>query len=95
MPTSTRCDLGASLDEICGELDRDPATLERSVGVIVRPLDAAASRADTIAGSVEEIADAFRSFRDGGFTRLEIMLHPGTMEALDALAPVLEHIRAD
>ena len=36
----------ASLDAICGELDRDPATLGRSVGVVVRPLDAGAWRAD-------------------------------------------------
>ncbi len=85
----------ASLDRVCGELERDPATLERSVGVLVRPLDATASRADALAGSAEEIADAFRSFRDAGFTRLEIMLHPGTLVALDALAPVLELVRAD
>jgi hypothetical protein len=48
-----------------------------------------------VSGSSEEIADAFRSFRDGGFTRLEIMLGPGTMEALDALTPVVELVHAD
>ena len=45
--------------------------------------------------SAEEIADSFRSFRDGGFTQLEIMVGPGTMEALDALAPVVELMHAD
>jgi alkanesulfonate monooxygenase SsuD/methylene tetrahydromethanopterin reductase-like flavin-dependent oxidoreductase (luciferase family) len=85
----------ASLDAICAEIGRDPATLGRSVGVSVRPLDAAGVRPDVISGSAEEMADAFRSFRAGGFTQLEIMLGPGTMEALDALAPVVELIRAD
>jgi alkanesulfonate monooxygenase SsuD/methylene tetrahydromethanopterin reductase-like flavin-dependent oxidoreductase (luciferase family) len=85
----------ASLDAICAEMGRDPVTLGRSVGVSVRPLDAVGVRPDVISGSAEEMADAFRSFRDGGFTQLEIMLGPGTMEALDALAPVVELIRAD
>lgn len=85
----------ASLDAICTELGRDPATLGRSVGVSVRPLSPAGERPDVLSGAAEEIADAFRSFRDAGFTQLEIMLGPGTMEALDALAPVLELVRAD
>lgn len=84
-----------SLDAICTEIGRDPATIGRSVGVSVRPLTPAGERPDVISGSAEEIADAFRSFRDGGFTQLEIMLGPGTMEALEALAPVLEHLDAD
>lgn len=33
---------------------------------------------------------AFRTLRDGGFTRLEVMLSPGTMETLEALGNVLE-----
>jgi alkanesulfonate monooxygenase SsuD/methylene tetrahydromethanopterin reductase-like flavin-dependent oxidoreductase (luciferase family) len=84
-----------SLDAICAEVGRDPATIGRSVGVSVRPLSPAGERPDVISGSAEEIADAFRSFRDAGFTQLEIILGPGTMEALDALAPVVELIRAD
>jgi hypothetical protein len=41
------------------------------------------------------IADAFRTYRGAGFTQLEIMLNPGTMAALEALAPVLELLDAD
>jgi hypothetical protein len=44
--------------------------------------------------SAEEIADAIRSFRDAGFTQLEMMLHPGTVEAVDATAPVLARLDA-
>jgi alkanesulfonate monooxygenase SsuD/methylene tetrahydromethanopterin reductase-like flavin-dependent oxidoreductase (luciferase family) len=85
----------ASLDAICAEIGRDPSTLGRSVGVVVLPLEPAGMRADAISGSAEEIAESFRSFRDAGFTRLEMMFHPGTVAALDALAPVLELLDAD
>lgn len=84
-----------SLDAICAEIGRDPATIGRSVGVVVLPLEAAGARAGAISGPAEEIADAFRSFRDAGFTRLEVMLNPGSMEALDALAPVVELVHTD
>jgi alkanesulfonate monooxygenase SsuD/methylene tetrahydromethanopterin reductase-like flavin-dependent oxidoreductase (luciferase family) len=84
----------ASLDAICAEVGRDPATLGRSAGVDVCPLEPAGQRAGVIAGSAEEIADAFRTFREAGFTQLEILLTPGTMPALEALAPVLELLDA-
>lgn len=86
----------ASLDAVCAQVGRDPATLRRSAGVSVRPLqpegDPAGAR---IAGSAEEMADAIRAFRDGGYTQVEIMFSPMTMAALEALAPVLELLDAD
>jgi alkanesulfonate monooxygenase SsuD/methylene tetrahydromethanopterin reductase-like flavin-dependent oxidoreductase (luciferase family) len=85
----------ASLDAICAELGRDPSTIGRSVGVWVRPLDPVGARPSQLSGSAEQIADAVRSFRDAGFTQVELMYLPGTMEALDALAPVVEAIHAD
>jgi hypothetical protein len=36
-----------------------------------------------------------RSFRGAGFTQVELMYLPGTLEALEALAPVVEAIHAD
>lgn len=85
----------ASLDAICAEIGRDPATIGRSVGVSVRPLDPAGLRPDVISGSAGEIADAVRVFRAAGFSQLELMVGPGTMAAFDALAPVVEQLRAD
>lgn len=84
----------ASLEAVCGELGRDPATMSRSVGAWVRPLDAAGLRPDLLSGSAEEIADAVRSLRAAGFDRVELMYLPGTMQALEALAPVVELVRA-
>lgn len=85
----------ASLDAICAEVGRDPSSIRRSVGVVVLPLEPAGVRADAVSGSAEEIADAFRSFRGAGFTQLEMMVYPGTLAAVDALAPVLELLDAD
>jgi alkanesulfonate monooxygenase SsuD/methylene tetrahydromethanopterin reductase-like flavin-dependent oxidoreductase (luciferase family) len=83
-----------SLEAICEELDRDPASIGRSVGVVVNAVERL-ERPDVISGSADEIADTFRAFRDGGFTRVEIMFSPGTMAALEALVPVLELLDAD
>ena len=85
----------ASLDAICAEIGRNPSTLGRSAGVSVHPLEPGGVRPDVIAGSAEQIADAIRSFREAGFTQLEVMFGPGTMEALDALAPVVELLDSD
>lgn len=85
----------ATLDAICEEVGRDPSTIGRSAGVVIRPLEPAGAREGAISGSAEEIADAIRSFREAGFTRLEIMMNPGTMGALEALAPVVEQVHAD
>lgn len=85
----------ASLEAICAEIGRDPASIGRSVGMYVDPLAPAGTRASRLSGSAEAMADSARAFRDAGFTRVELMLDPGTMAALDALAPVLELLRAD
>ena len=84
----------ASLDAICAEEGRDPATIGRSAGLDVRPLDPAGARPGIISGSAEEVADAIRTFRDGGFTRVELMVGGGPA-AYAALAPVIELVHAD
>jgi alkanesulfonate monooxygenase SsuD/methylene tetrahydromethanopterin reductase-like flavin-dependent oxidoreductase (luciferase family) len=85
----------ASLDAICEEIGRDPSTIGRSAGVSVRPLASAGLPPDVICGSADEIADSIRSFREAGFTQVDLMFGPGTVEALDALRPVLERLDAD
>jgi alkanesulfonate monooxygenase SsuD/methylene tetrahydromethanopterin reductase-like flavin-dependent oxidoreductase (luciferase family) len=85
----------ASLEAICVELGRDPGSIGRSVGAWVRPLEPSGARAGSLSGSAVEIADTIRSFRDAGFTQVELMYLPGTLEALEALAPVVEAIHGD
>jgi len=86
----------ASLDAICVEVGRDPTTLGRSAAVSVRPLqlerDPSGAR---IAGPAQDIADAIRSFREAGYSQLEVMMSPVTADAMDAMVPVLELLDAD
>jgi alkanesulfonate monooxygenase SsuD/methylene tetrahydromethanopterin reductase-like flavin-dependent oxidoreductase (luciferase family) len=84
----------ATLDAICEEVGRDPATIGRGAGISVDPLQPAGYRASVVSGSAGAIADAIGSFREVGFTQVDIMLGPGTVEAMEAMAPVLELLRA-
>jgi len=85
----------ATLDAICEEVGRDPGSLGRGAGVSVNPLRPSGVRESVISGPAEQIADALRSFREVGFTQVDIMLGPGTVEAFEAMAPVLELLRRD
>jgi alkanesulfonate monooxygenase SsuD/methylene tetrahydromethanopterin reductase-like flavin-dependent oxidoreductase (luciferase family) len=74
---------------------RDPATIGRAAGLSVRPFEPAGKREGALSGSTEEIADALRSFRAAGFTQVDLMVGPHTLAAFEAMAPVLELLRAD
>jgi alkanesulfonate monooxygenase SsuD/methylene tetrahydromethanopterin reductase-like flavin-dependent oxidoreductase (luciferase family) len=85
----------ATFEAICAEIGRDPATVGRAAGLSIQPLAAAGGNGEDISGSAEQIADALRSFREAGFTQVDLMIDPGTVEAFDALAPVVEMLHAD
>ncbi|MDP9467942.1 MAG: LLM class flavin-dependent oxidoreductase [Chloroflexota bacterium] len=82
-----------ALDEACADVGRDPASLGRSIGVVVEPTDdSGAEAADMgipIRGTPTEIADTFKVFAGMGVTRLEVLLWPDTGPVVQALAPVL------
>ena len=87
-----------ALEAMCVEVGRDPATIGKSAGIVVEPTSlsgAAEVLGVPVRGSAEEIADGLRTFRDGGFTHVEVILWPPTMVALEAMAPVLELLAAD
>ena len=83
----------AAIEAACVAVDRDPATIGKSAGIVVEPTSVTGS-ADVLAaplrGSAEEIADGLRAFGAGGFTQVEILLWPRTLAALEAMAPVLD-----
>ena len=83
-----------SLRAICEEAGRNFESIGRSVGMYIQPLEPAGIKPNVLSGSAEEMADAILAFREAGFTRLELMFGPGTLEALEALAPVLALVRA-
>jgi alkanesulfonate monooxygenase SsuD/methylene tetrahydromethanopterin reductase-like flavin-dependent oxidoreductase (luciferase family) len=84
-----------SLEAICAEEGRDPASIGRSIGVLVNPFLPAGERPNVLSGNPDQIAATLRTFRDAGFTQAELMFSPGTIEALEALAPVVGRLARD
>lgn len=85
-----------ALEAACEAVGRDPKTIGRSAGLDLHPLEPAPSPEGAwIGGSAEQMADQLRAFRDGGYTQVALFPTPATIEALEAVAPVFELIRAD
>jgi alkanesulfonate monooxygenase SsuD/methylene tetrahydromethanopterin reductase-like flavin-dependent oxidoreductase (luciferase family) len=85
------------LRERLGDLDaaleaegRDPATLERTVGVEVRDPERAGPAEDgedrSFAGSVDELAEAIGAYEALGIDHLVVVLQPMDEASLDRLA---------
>jgi hypothetical protein len=76
---------------------RDPATIGKSAGIVVEPTAFSGSEVffgPPVRGTAEEIANELRAFGAAGYTNVELVLWPPTLEALDALAPVVEMLDA-
>lgn len=90
--------LREAVDAACMAVGRDPATLERTVGIGVAFGDAgiAYGVADwtpgMISGSTAEIAATVRAFAAEGISHVQVMVAPLTMAGLEAFVPVLEAI---
>jgi probable F420-dependent oxidoreductase len=85
----------ADIDAACRKVGRDPASLERSVGVMVdlpargpSGIDRASDQ--PLAGSAAEIAAELRACADLGITSAQIWLDPPDLAGVEAFAPVLE-----
>ena len=88
--------LREKLDVACGEVGRDPATLERTAGIGVAFGD---SRLVTgphdwtpgmIRGSPEEIAAVLRGFAAEGIAHVQLCIAPTTLAGIEAFIPVIE-----
>jgi alkanesulfonate monooxygenase SsuD/methylene tetrahydromethanopterin reductase-like flavin-dependent oxidoreductase (luciferase family) len=93
--------LQGPVDAACAAVGRDPATLERTAGIMVdlpgrhdhpawrwiRDMRAAEGPAS---GSSEELANLLRGFADVGITHVQVWLAPDTLAGVEAFAPVLE-----
>jgi alkanesulfonate monooxygenase SsuD/methylene tetrahydromethanopterin reductase-like flavin-dependent oxidoreductase (luciferase family) len=86
------------VDEACRDVGRDPATIERTVAVMVRlpggqgrlQGDYAASEGPPpVEGSPEEIAEVLRGFAREGIGHVQLVVDPITIGSIEALAPVL------
>jgi hypothetical protein len=87
------------VDDACAEVGRDPATLERSISVMI---DMTGKReigpsmkpdaAEPLSGSPEEIAAGLQAFADEGIGHIQAYLVPNTIRSVEAFAGVLEKI---
>jgi len=91
----------AALDRACVAIDRDPATLERTVGISVRYPDAVVDgpspdRSKNLDGSLDSaqpVADGLRAFADAGYPEAMVWLEPMNIAALERLAESVALIR--
>lgn len=84
-----------ALEAACAEVGRDPRSIGRSAGVDVKPFEAGPDpTGSALAGSPRQIADQVLALRDGGYTMVELWPTPFGLPAVEALAPVVELVRA-
>jgi alkanesulfonate monooxygenase SsuD/methylene tetrahydromethanopterin reductase-like flavin-dependent oxidoreductase (luciferase family) len=92
-----------ALEAACAAVGRDPATLERTVGVTVRypdlmvlPADgseAPAPEGAALRGSVDDIAAGLRAYADEGTGHVIAALEPTTPEAVERFAAAVRRSR--
>ena len=86
----------AIVDEACRDVGRDPATIERSVAVLVR-LPGGSGRIqgstqpviEPLGGDPAAIADELRAYAREGIAEVQLVLDPITRGSIEALTPML------
>jgi hypothetical protein len=85
------------VDNACRAVGRDPATLERSVSIMVDQTGTKEigpsmkpDTADPLTGSPEQIADGIRAFATEGVGHLQMYLVPNTIQSIERFGAVLE-----
>ena len=89
--------LREKVDQACAAEGRDPATLDRTVAVLVQvgegELLRRSGRYETpppLRGSAEEMAAALRRFASEGISHVQLVVDPITIESIESLAGMLE-----
>ena len=91
------------VDDACSEVGRDPATLGRTMTVLVdfvgtpdlpvrliRP----DSRPEPIVGTPTEIARALHAFAAEGIAHIQVALQPNNLAGIERFAPVIEELKS-
>ena len=86
------------VDAACAEVGRDPATLKRSVGVLMSPIGRRTPHLDrlqpALTGSPEELAAYLQEFADRGMDHVQIWVYPNTAFAIEEFGKTLEILDA-
>ncbi len=89
-------ELLAAVDAACRAIGRDPASLTRSVEILVRAVPPAAGEPAVdreLSGDPATIAAAIRGYADLGIDELQVQFRPNTIAAVEAFEPVLAAVR--
>ena len=86
------------VDHACAEVGRDPATVERTVALLIglsgsttRPSGDVTERdVSPITGTPGELAETLRALARQGVGHVQLVLDPNTIAAIEEFAPVLE-----
>ncbi|MEX2323902.1 MAG: LLM class flavin-dependent oxidoreductase [Acidimicrobiia bacterium] len=98
--TETLTPLVEELERACEEVGRDPDTLVRTLDAYtLDPMNSAEADGATgighpLSGSPEEITSTLLGFQSLGFTEVRCDLYPKTVEAVEAMADVVERVHA-
>ncbi len=87
----------ARLDAACEAAGRDPASLTRSVEVLVRTVPAGAGEPPVdheLRGNPSATIAAIRAYADLGIDELQVQFVPNTRASLEAFAPIIEALGA-
>jgi probable F420-dependent oxidoreductase len=90
--------LREKVDAACAEVGRDPATLQRTLAVLVQVGEGdlnprSGRRFETpapVRGSATEIAEALRAFASKGISHVQLVLDPITIGSIERMGPVLQ-----
>lgn len=94
---SAAATLGPIVDELeiaCQEVGRDPASLFRTLDVYSVDAMNVSGSAEVISGPPEHIAETLLSFGDLGFDEVRCDVYPKTIEAIEAMAKVVQLVHA-
>jgi alkanesulfonate monooxygenase SsuD/methylene tetrahydromethanopterin reductase-like flavin-dependent oxidoreductase (luciferase family) len=90
-------ELKEMVDAACRDVGRDPASVERTLSIMIDldgrrefPPSMQPDPIEPIGGSTEEIAAAIRAFADQGISHLQLALVPNTIRSVERFGEVLE-----
>jgi probable F420-dependent oxidoreductase len=91
--------LREAVDAACTDVGRDPATLQRTVAVLVQVETGEPARrggqqekAPPIRGSDQDIADILRAFAAEGISHVQLVVDPISVRSIERLGPVLDEL---
>lgn len=79
----------------CAAIGRDPATIEVSVGIIIRdPQTLDANSPEAVVGRADYIAEAFAAWSEEGVTEAICRLEPASVGVVETIADAAQKFRS-